>query len=161
MDIDNFKAIYLSMIRSHLEFAVQAWSPYLVKDITLLENVQRRATKLVYSIRNRSYDERKTALGLTSLRDRRDRGDLIQVFKIIHGFDNLRRADFFQLHSESNMPDTRGHEWKIVLPHTASHRRRKYFDIRVIKKWNALPDYVVRNQSISAFKVKLDRHLNL
>ena len=160
IDVDIFKAIYPSMIRSHLEYAVQAWSPHLAKDILLLENVQRRATKLVYRIKDKSYDERKSVLDLTSLAERRERGDLIQVFKIMHGFDNLRRTDFFQLQSESVSirHSTRGHKWKIVLPRTNT-LRRKYFDIRVISKWNALPDYVVCKQSISAFKCKLDCHL--
>ena len=51
MDVGMFKAIYPSMIRSHMEHAVQAWSPHLQKDRNLLESVQRRATKLVDSLK--------------------------------------------------------------------------------------------------------------
>ena len=89
--------IYPSMIRSHMEHAVQAWSPQLKKDINLLELVQRRATKLVGSLRDCTYEQRKTALGLTSLQVRRARGDLIEVFKIIHGFENIQCDPFFKL----------------------------------------------------------------
>ena len=87
------------------------------------------------------------------------RGDLIQVFKIIHGFDNLIRTDFFELYRDSVRPTTRGHEWRIMIPHTHTVRRRIFFDIRVINQWNELPENVVNCQSISTFKKNLDRHL--
>ncbi len=58
-------------MRPHLEFAVQAWSPYLQKDIDAIERVQRRANKMIL-----------LALNLTTLKSRRERGDLIQQFKI-------------------------------------------------------------------------------
>ena len=159
MDEDMFKAVYPSMIRSHMEFAVQAWSPYLAKDIIQLEKVQRRATKLVHNLKSQPYDVRLETLGLTSLEIRRERGDLIQVFKIIHGFDNLHRTDFFELHRDSiNRPSTRGHEWKIVVPYARTLQRKKFFDIRIITKWNDLPANVVKFQSIGSFKSNLDSH---
>ena len=159
MDEDMFKAVYPSMIRSHMEYAVQSWSPHLVKDIVLLEKVQRRATKLVHRLRDEPHEERMQELGLTSLAERRERGDLIQVFKIIHGFDNLKRTDFFKLHRDSVRPATRGHEWRILTPQTNTDRRRKFFDVRVINLWNELPENVVCYQTIGTFKKNLDRHL--
>ena len=89
MDIDKFKAIYPSLIRSHMEYAVQAWSPQLAKDINLLEQVQHRATKLVPSLKDEPYETRLKELGLTTLKERRERGDLIEVFKLMHGLENV------------------------------------------------------------------------
>ena len=69
----------------------------MTKDRIVLERVQRRATKLVGSLSSLSYEQRLANLKLTTLELRRDRGDLIQVFKIVHGFDKLKFDDFFTL----------------------------------------------------------------
>ena len=60
--------IYKALVRPRMEFAVQAWCPYLQKDILKLEKVQRRATKLIPSIAGLPYEERLKRLHLTSLR---------------------------------------------------------------------------------------------
>ena len=46
------------MVRSHLESAVSMWLPYTIKDITQIENVRRRATKMIPEIKNMAYKER-------------------------------------------------------------------------------------------------------
>ena len=160
MDVDMFKAIYPSMIRSHMEYAAPAWSPHLKKDINLLEQVQRRATRLVQGLSNSTYEHRKSVLGLTSLEDRRIRGDLIEVYKIMHGFEKVQRAKFFILESEIHDYPIRGNELRIWPPDTKTRRRRKFFDLRIIKEWNDLPGKVAKSESISCFKTGLDRHIN-
>jgi len=60
-----------------------------------LEGVQRRATKLITSIKNKTYEDRLRLVNLTTLETRRLRGDLIEVFKILKGFDDLEPAIFF------------------------------------------------------------------
>jgi len=47
IDRESFQLLYKSYVRLHMEYCVQAWSPYLVKDIECLEKVQRRETKMV------------------------------------------------------------------------------------------------------------------
>ena len=77
--------IYESMVRSHLEYAQSVWHPYRQKLIDDLERVQKRATKLVPSLRKLSYSDRLKWLKLPTLRYRRYRGDMIEVYKIIRG----------------------------------------------------------------------------
>ena len=71
--------LYKSLVRPHLEYAVQFWSPHLRTDIDKMERVQRRATKIIPKIRNHSYQQRLKDLKLISLVQRRLRGQLIGV----------------------------------------------------------------------------------
>ena len=50
-DRETFNIVYNTYIRPHIEYCVQAWSPYDAKDILMLEKVQRRATKLVIGLK--------------------------------------------------------------------------------------------------------------
>ena len=158
MDCDMFRCLYPGLVRSHMEYSVQAWSPHYQMDIDTLEKVQRRATKLVPELKDKPYEERLKILGFTSLEDRRTRGDLIEVFKIMHGYENLDRRDFFVLTAEVSPHETRGHNFKIWTPQKRTLTRRKFFDIRTIDLWNQLPPEVVGSNSILNFKISLDAY---
>ena len=63
-DRETFNIVYNAYIRPHLEYCVQAWSPYYAKYILMLEKVQSRATKLVIRLKEFTYEERLTQLKL-------------------------------------------------------------------------------------------------
>ena len=67
---------------------VQAWNTWLKQDIYNIESVQRRAVRMCQGIHG-SYEERLESIGLTTLCDRRIRGDMIQTFKILNGIDDV------------------------------------------------------------------------
>ena len=48
--------LYKAIVRPHLEYCIQAWSPYLRKDIDMLEKIERRATKLIPGLRDLRYE---------------------------------------------------------------------------------------------------------
>jgi hypothetical protein len=70
LDVEEFMLLYRAYIRPHTEYCVQSWSPYLQQDITCLEQVQRSATKIVGSLKKKSYEERLKCLRITTLEDR-------------------------------------------------------------------------------------------
>jgi ribonucleases P/MRP protein subunit RPP40 len=110
-------------VRPHLEFAIQAWCPYDLTDILELENVQKRATKLILELRHFKYEDRLKILKLTTLEVRCLRGDLIQVFKILKDFESveligLNAVD--SLRSSGPASAIRGHQIRVkseIVPH--------------------------------------------
>ena len=86
--------LYKSMVRPHIEYATQVWSPQYKKDKITLENVQRRATRLVKCIKHLPYSEDLKVLGLPTLEYRRERVDMIQVYKNLHGIDKNSAKSF-------------------------------------------------------------------
>ena len=159
-DCNSFRVLYKTYIRPHLEYSVQAWSPYLTKDINALEKIQRRATKMIPKLRHLSYEDRMETLGITSLEKRRVRGDLIEAFKILKEIDNVNPSHFFKKGMDKHA--TRGNPIKIFKPalHKNLNCRRNFFTMRVINHWNQLPTEVVSAKSVNAFKNRLDKFWN-
>ena len=103
--------LYKAIVRPHLEYCIQAMMPYRKKDIDKLERIQRRATKMIPELRDLSYESRLLECGLTTLETRRLRGDPIEVFKIVNGYEDIDRNVFFKLKKDSR---TRGHKAALV-----------------------------------------------
>jgi hypothetical protein len=110
LDASAFTTLYKTLVRPRLEYASPVWSPYLIGEIDRLEAVQRRATKMVKSVRKKSYEERLRTLGLPTLAYRRKRADMIQTFKICGGYDQIDPETLFR---RSKSQRTRGHCLKL------------------------------------------------
>jgi ribonuclease P/MRP protein subunit RPP40 len=147
--------LYKCLIRPRLEYTVQAWRPYLQKDIDLIEGVQRGATKLVVETKGMSYDERLKFLDMTTVETRRVRGDLIEVFKIMKGFENVNKDKFFTMDTGC----TRGHELKLFKPSCRLDFRNYAFSNRIINMWNSLPSNIIACNTVDNFKHKIDIYL--
>ena len=157
IDKEMFLILYKSLIRPLLEYCVHSWSPHLATDITLLENVQRRATRMVREFNQLSYEERLKELDLPTLKDRRTRGDMILTYRLIHGKEGINYRKFFTLAERSH--NTRGHSLKITKPTIRLETRRFFFSNRVIDKWNNdLTEEEVTASSTHMFKKKYDEN---
>lgn len=154
LDRQDFLLLYKTYVRPHLEYCVQVWSPHLVKDIETLEQVQRRATKLVDGIKKYSYEKRLKYLGLTTLYQRRKRGDMIEVYKLLTNKERIDSGQFFQRASMDH--GLRGHSLKLYTKRARLESRRNFFSIRVIREWNALPQTVIDATTVNSFKNRLD-----
>ena len=141
-------------MRSHLEYGQTVWSPYKLKHIDALEAVQRRATKILPNLKNLSDAERLRKLSLPTLTYRRIRGDMIELYKIMHGFYNSDACPKLEL----NLYKTRGHSYKLFKRSCTTNTRMHYFSFRVVDKWNSLPNEIVNAPSINSFKTRLDKH---
>ena len=84
-DATTISTLYKSMARPHLEYDNTIWGPFYQEDIGRVEAIQRKATKLVNGLNDKSYEEQLKDLKLPSLVYRRKRGDMIQMFKVVNG----------------------------------------------------------------------------
>ena len=89
-------------------------------------------------------------------RARRLRGDQIEVFKILNGYENIDRNMFFSLKKDSR---TRGHEVKLVKDQCRLDIRKHSFSQRTINEWNKLSTDCVTASSVNMFKNKVDTYL--
>jgi hypothetical protein len=84
-DRHTFVGLYKQYVRPHVQFAVQAWSPWTLQDREVPEKVQKRAVGMVSGLKGRTYEEKLEELGLTTLEERRHQADMAQVYKIVTG----------------------------------------------------------------------------
>ena len=83
---ESFVILYKALVHSHSEYAIAVRCPCKKGVISSLEKVQRRANKLIGSTKHLPYEDRLKKLKLHTLEYSRARGDMIEVFKILHGF---------------------------------------------------------------------------
>ena len=117
MDKEIFLNLYKSIVRPHLEHATSIWTPMYKKDMIAIENVQRRATRLARSLKNKIYSEKLKILGLPTLEYRRKHADMIQVFKIINNINLVDKNKMFTL---SDYTSTIGHPLKIYYAYQSA-----------------------------------------
>lgn len=139
-------------VRPILEFAGPAWCPELVRDVNLLEGVQRRFTRLPYGRTRPSYEERLHRMNLPTFRDRRLRGDLIVTYRALHSFFGVDLSHMFNL----NVTHLRGHQYKLKKQRFSTATRQNFLCNRVFSIWNSLPGEVVCAPSVNSFKGRYD-----
>ena len=154
----NFLPLYKTLVRPHLEQGNALWSPYKLKYVDAIENVQRRATRMIPTLRGLTYPERLKKLRLPSLSYRRLRGDMIEVYKMLSGIYDKEVPNILRLQSSLVERDgNRGHGLKLFHQQWRKGVRGNFFSVRVARLWNGLPQSVVEAPSLNSFKSRLDK----
>ena len=156
-DQNILTAAYKTYVRPILEYATPVWSPYLTKDIILLENVQRYFTRRVLGYPNLSYPERLIVLGLDFLEMRRLHHDLTSCYKILSCNAHVNSDNFFVLASNTNLrfSNRSANSKKLILPCSRVNVRKYFFSSRIVSMWNSLSDEVVNSNSVQVFRARL------
>jgi hypothetical protein len=111
-----------------------------------------------------SYEKRLKILGLTTLEERRTRGDLIQYFKINKSLNIVKfiqpNQQMHSINSIGPANSIRGARHRLTRQFTNIIQRENFFANRIVPKWNKLPNEVVV-EAISAieFKNKYDKYV--
>ena len=152
--------LYKQYVRPHLEYAVQAWCPWTDGDIDAIEAVQKRAVKMVSGLSSSSYEGRLAELGLTTLAQRRHRGDMIEVWKILHGKEDIDKSHLFTMAADAAQRPTRqsSSPYSIKPPQWNGDVRKNFFSNRVVQPWNDLPISIQSSSSINVFKANFDSY---
>ena len=106
--------------------------------------------KVSEALKGLSYPERLKHLGLPTLEYRRERADVVEVFKILNNIDLANNDKLFEM---ATYRTTRGHPLKLFKRRSRLSLRTKNFSLRVIDKWN-----VVLAPSVDSFKSRLNKH---
>ena len=122
--------LYITLVRPHLEYCVQFWSPSLAGGKKMIESVQRRALKLSNCYKNILHVDRLRYSNLISLDKRRLWGDLTEMFKIskdIEAFNNI-----FKL----NLNYLRGNILKVHKERCKLSVGKYILNQRIVDVWN-------------------------
>ena len=108
-------------------------------------------------MKSRSYENRLIELKLWTLEERRNRADVIELFKIYKRFSAIR---FEELFTKYKTERTRGHTAKLIKNRCNTDLRKFFFSERVVDRWNSLDQQCIEAKSINAFKNNLTRIRN-
>jgi len=152
-EIDFQVYLFCTYIRSLVEHNSVIWSPHLLQDIDKVEDVQRKFTKYLQGLYNVTYLQRLDYLGIESLELRRNKKDLVYVYKIINSLVECDLNDFFTF----NYMSTRGHNLKINIQFSRVNCRKYIFVNRAAPIWNNLDASIVNCRTLQKFKCELDK----
>ena len=157
--------LFKTFVRPKLEFGVAAWSPWTEVDVKELERVQERLVRMLSDVRGENYEEKLRDAGLTTLKERRERGDAIEVFKVLRQINNIEEGRWFRRVQEetrplrSNTTMQEGAEVRremLEIERTRLEVRKNFFVVRAARTWNNLPDGVKCQRTVNGFKNAYD-----
>ena len=149
--------LFKVFVRPIIEAAGPAWSPYEKQFIDQIEKIQRRATRMIPGIGHLTYEDRLIQCRLPTLEQRRTRGDLIHVYKMLNGFLHINNENFFCFVNQRHNVTTRSSENNLMIAEKCRLDVRKYFfKNRIVQMWNNLPIEAREAASVNSFKMLYD-----
>ena len=147
---------YQTLVRPKLENSSPIWNPQQQTQIKQIEQVQRNADRFVAGRlfnphQPDSVSSTISSLQWPSLQSRRQRADIIILYRIVH---SLVTVPISYLPSPALIRSTRqSNDWKFIQPHCRVNVYQHLYFPRTIPVWNALPTSVVTAPSLEAFKM--------
>ena len=141
--VNTKKILYISLVRSQLVYCSQIWRPFQVKEIKLLEDVQRRATKFILNDYTSSYKSRLLKLKLLPLTMLYELKDVCFFVKSFQQTSTSFNIMDFVAFSPNNTRS--GSHRKLVQQLVRVNRSKQFYFNRLPRLWNSLPPIDLSN----------------
>ena len=156
--VENYRKAFIAFCRTILEYCSAVWSPSAAADIAMIENVQKRFTRIAFSkvypgSDKPSYQERRKIFNLESLEYRRLFLDLCLCYQIVHNLTDVTPTDMFTF--QTSHISLRRHRFSMIQRKTSSSKVQNSFAFRVVSPWNSLPKNIVESINFPRFKSAL------
>ena len=147
------KHLYISLVRSQLTYCSVVWRPHLIKDITTLEKIQRRASKYILSDFSSDYKSRLTSLNMLPSMMQLELYDILSFIKSLkYPSESFNILDFVSFCSGSSR--SAAHlKLQLSPANRSTNRIRHFYFSRLPHLWNYLPTI---NLEKSVMSIKSD-----
>ena len=138
------RSLYLAIVKPHLCYATEVWSPAQKSLKFKVEQVQRRATRWILSLKpgQMSYGEKLLALDMLPLAYDGEIKDLVFFYKAVYGYIDVDVSDYVTF---NNHPRTRRGQSAgcyLTFPACKTSTLQALYFVRIVKLWNNLRDEV-------------------
>ena len=147
--------LYNTYVKPSMMYCCEAWKPATRESVEKLEAVQRRAVRMAGGQGNKSYREACREAGLNTVEEQLDEADMVRVFRIMNGNDNIDKTIFWTMEEARQGAGRRRFKEKEIRRNVAGQRkdvRKKSFASRVQDPWNSLKRSVKEAKSPKSFR---------
>ena len=155
LNIYTKKSLYISLIRSQLLYCSQLWHPYLLQNISTLEQLQRRSTKFILNDYQSDYKSRLIKLNMLPLMYYYDLSDILFFIKSVKfPSSHFNITNYIQFCNQSTRSSASN---KIKHIYSSSNKYKNHYFNRLPRIYNALPA-INLNLPMSTIKAALKKY---
>ena len=150
------RTLYLALVRSHLGYATQLWSPQTVELTIKLERIQRRATKYILNLpfsTDMDYNSRLQSLYMIPICYWHEYLDMVLFFKVTHNLVNLKPSVLPVVRISRPTRASTGNAPTYTIPRCKTATYQRSFFVRTCRIWNTLAEELkLTMDNLSNFK---------
>ena len=130
----------MAIVKPQLCYATEVWSPAQKSLKVKVEQVQRRATRWILSLKpgQMSYGERQLALDMLPLAYDREIKDLVFFYKAVYGYIDVDVSDYVTFYNHPRTRRGQSTGCYLTFPACNTSTLQALYFVRIVKLWNNL-----------------------